>query len=75
MMKHFLLRARVRYENRRLVDYVKMLHQKACSTIIFPHSTNQIVDFFALSLLLPCSNLNSLVCLIENDLWRTKEKW
>ena len=34
---------------RDLVDYVKELHQKAwraCSTIIFPHSTNQIFDLW-----------------------------
>ena len=34
---------------RRLVDYVKTLHQKACCTcniIIFLHSTNQINDFW-----------------------------
>ena len=32
---------------RRLADYVKKFHQKACrtcSTIILPHSTNQITD-------------------------------
>ena len=34
---------------RRLADYVKTLHQKACrtcSTIIFLHSTNQIIDLW-----------------------------
>ena len=34
---------------RHLVDYVKELHQKAwraCSTIIFPHSTKQIIDLW-----------------------------
>ena len=55
-MKDLLLRARVvlrtlRMNNarRRLVDYVKKLDQKArctCSTIIFPHSTNQIIDLW-----------------------------
>ena len=33
----------------RLADYVKTLHQKTCrtrSTIIFPHSTNQIIDLW-----------------------------
>ena len=34
---------------RRLADYVKHLHQKGCrtsSTIIFLHSTNQIIDLW-----------------------------
>ena len=30
----------------RLADYVKRLRQKACSTIIFPHLTNQIIDLW-----------------------------
>ena len=30
----------------RLADYVKRLRQKACSTIIFPHLTNQISVFW-----------------------------
>ena len=36
----------IRISRRRLADYVKTLHQKACftcSTIIFLHSTNQII--------------------------------
>ena len=55
-MKDLLLQARVvvRTSNmkilrRRLADYVKTLHQKACctcSTIIFLHSTNQIIDLW-----------------------------
>ena len=55
-MKNFLLRARVvvrtsntKISRRRLADYVKILHQKVCcmcSTIIFPHSTNQIIDLW-----------------------------
>ena len=53
-VKDLLLRARVvvrtsnmKISRRRLADYVKTLHQKACrtcSTIIFHHSTNQIID-------------------------------
>ena len=44
-------RQNLKYKNsrRHLVDYVKELHQKAwrtCSTIIFPHSTKQIVDLW-----------------------------
>ena len=49
-----MLRARVfvrtsytKISRRRLADYVKKLHQKACrtcSTIIFARSTNQIID-------------------------------
>ena len=34
---------------RHLADYVEQFHQKAChsrSTIIFPHSTNHIIDFW-----------------------------
>ena len=37
----------MKMSHRRLADYVKKLHQKACrtcSTIIFPHSTNQTID-------------------------------
>ena len=55
-MKDLLLRARVvvrtsdmKISRRRSVDYVKTLHQKACrtcSTIIFLHSTNQIIDLW-----------------------------
>ena len=51
-----LLQARVvvrtsnmKISRRRLVDYVTKLHQKACcacSTIIFPHSINQIIDLW-----------------------------
>ena len=53
-MKDLLLQCRVvvrtsdmKISPRRLADYVKTFHQKACrtcSSIIFPHSTNQIID-------------------------------
>ena len=53
-MEDLLLRARVVVRisklyilRRRLADYAEKLHRKACrtcSTIIFPHLTNQIVD-------------------------------
>ena len=39
----------MKISRRRLADYVKTLHQKACrscSRIIFLHSTNQIVDLW-----------------------------
>ena len=39
----------MKISRRRLADYVKTLHQKACrtcSTIIFLHSTNQIIDLW-----------------------------
>ena len=55
-MKDLLLRACVvvrtsnmKISRRRLADYVQTLHQKACrtcSTIIFLHSTNQIIDLW-----------------------------
>jgi len=52
-MKDLLLQARVvvrtsnmKISRRRLADYVKTLHQKACRTIIFFHSTNQIIDLW-----------------------------
>ena len=52
-MKDLLLRARVvvrtsnmKISRRRLADYVKRLHQKECRTIIFLHSTNQIIDLW-----------------------------
>ena len=54
--KDLLLRAPVvdrtsnmKFSRRRLADYVKTLHQKACrtcSTIIFLHSTDQIIDLW-----------------------------
>ena len=40
---------RQKISRRRLADYVKTLHQKACrtcSTIIFLHSINQIIDLW-----------------------------
>jgi len=43
--------SKMRISRPRLADYIKKLHQKACrtwSTIIFPHSTNEIIDFYAL---------------------------
>ena len=36
----------MKISRRRLAGYVKTLHQKACSTIIFLHSTNQIIDLW-----------------------------
>ena len=44
-------RQNLKYENftTSLADYVKILHQKACrtcSTIIFPHSNNQVIDLW-----------------------------
>ena len=55
-VKDLLLRARVvvntsnvKISRCRLADYVKTLHQKACrtcSTIIFLHPTNQIIDLW-----------------------------
>ena len=54
-MKELLLRARVvvrssnmKISRRRLADYVKNLHQKACrtcSTTIFPYSANRVIAF------------------------------
>ena len=57
----------MKISRRRLVDFVKTLHQKACrtcSTIIFPHSTNQIIDLWR------CRRqiLNSLLFHKENTL-------
>ena len=55
-VKILLLRARVfvrtsnmKISRRRLADYVKTFHQnvcRTCSTIIFRHSTNQIIDLW-----------------------------
>ena len=39
----------MKISRRRLADHIKTLHQKACctcSTIVFPHSTNQIIDLW-----------------------------
>ena len=55
-MKDLLLQACVvvrtsnmKTSRRHLADYVKTMHQKACrtcSTIIFPRSTNQVIDLW-----------------------------
>ena len=50
---------------RRLADYHKTLHQKACSTIIFLHSTNQIIDSWRCRWRCRRQILNSLI-----DIWR-----
>ena len=47
MLVKDLLQRAVKILHRRLADYVGKEHQKGrrtCSTIIFPHSTNQIID-------------------------------
>ena len=51
--KHLLLRIHVvfrisnmKISRRPLAACVKKMHRKACSTIIFPHSTNQIIDLW-----------------------------
>ena len=50
---------------RRLADYVKKLHQKACRTIFFPHSTNHIIDLWRCRCRCRCRScrrfLNSLI--------------
>ena len=81
--KDLLLRARVvvktsnmKISRRCLADYVKTLHQISCSTIIFLHSTNQIIDLWRccwrcrrqiLKLPMLCSLLQllSLVCCVR----------
>ena len=70
-MKDFLLRARVivrtsnlKISRRRLADYVVKLNQevcRTCSTIIFPHSTNQIIDLWRCRYRCLRPNLNSLI--------------
>ena len=47
---------------RRLADYVKTLHQKACCTIIFLHSTNQIIDLWRCCWCCRRKILKSLFC-------------
>ena len=74
-VKDLLLRAPVvvrtsnmKISRRRLADYVKTLHQKAwrtCSTIIFLHSTNQIIDLWRCRWCCRSQILNSL--LFRND--------
>ena len=79
-MKDLHLRARVvsrtsnmKISRRHLADYVKTLHQKACrtcSTIIFLHSTNQIIDLWRCRGRCRRQILNSLTYLrneIENN--------
>ena len=70
-MEGLLLPARVvvrtsniKISRRRLADYVKKLNQKACrtcSTIIFSHSTNQIVDLWRCRRYCRCHFLTSLL--------------
>ena len=36
----------MKISRRCLADYVKKWHQKACSTIIFPYSSNEIIDLW-----------------------------
>ena len=70
-MKDLLLRARVvvrtsnmKISRRRLADFVKTLHQKACrtcSTIIFFNSTNQIIDLWSCRSRYRRQMLNSLL--------------
>ena len=58
---------------RRLVDYVKTLHQKACCTcsiIIFLHSTNQINDFWPSRCRCRRHFLNSLIFLMMKNFRR-----
>ena len=67
-MKDLLRGARVvfrasimKFSSRRLADYIRTFLQKACrtcSTIIFPHSTNQIIELWRCR----CLQLNSLIC-------------
>ena len=66
-IKDLRLRARVVVRtskikiSRRLANYVKKSRQKVrctCSTIIFPHSTNQFIDLWCCRLLLPLSFRN-----------------
>ena len=69
--KDLLLRAPVvdrassmKISRRRLADYVKRLHQKACrtcSTIICLHSTNQIIDLWRCRWGCRCQILSSLL--------------
>ena len=59
----------------RLADYVKALHQKACrtcSTVIFLHSTNQIVDLWRCRWLCRRQILNSR---LASALMTAKTKW
>jgi len=82
-VKDLLLRASVvvrtsnmKISRRRLADYVKTLHQKACGTcsmIIFLHSTNQIIDLWRCRWRCRRQILNSLFALsgqtVKNFHW------
>ena len=79
--KDLLLQARVvvktsnmKISRRRLPDYVKTLHQKACRTcsaIIFLHSTNQVIDLWRFRWRCRRQILNSLIsCEIQFFTWR-----
>ena len=75
-MKDLLLQARVvvrtsnmKISRCRLADYVQTLHQKACctcSTIIFYHSTNQIIDLWRCRRGCHRQILNSLFKLLQS---------
>ena len=78
-MKDLLLRARVvvrtsnmKISRRRLADYVKTLHQKACCTcsrILFLHSTNQIIDLWRCRWRCRRQILNSLLSPVRRGWW------
>jgi len=51
----------MKFSRRLLADYVKTLHQKACRTIIFLHSTNQIIDLWCCRWSFRRQILNSLL--------------
>ena len=64
----------MKISRRRLADYVKTLHQKACrtcSTIIFLHSTNQIIDLWRCRWRCRRQILNTLI-LIEGSNFKWK---
>ena len=57
----------MKISRRRLPDYVKTLHQRACrtcSTINFPQSTNQIMICDVVVAVASSSNLKLLVALV-----------
>ena len=67
----------MKISRRRLADYVKTLHQKACRTcsaIIFPHLTNEIIDFWHCRSRCRRHFLNCLIQKIHVIIWQTTSK-
>ena len=64
----------MKISRRRLADYVKTLHQKACCTIIFLNPTNKIIDLWCCRWRCPHQILNSLISKWGKPEKKTRER-